>query len=368
MLSLLHASSALVNTYPAKSINLDAAEFTDGSFSFYEAHTLYQLGLEDPNAGYGATTTDGGYVVAGGALESESSSNWEGFAVKFSSTGTYEWGWRSNHAGLDDFAISVAQIPGGGDVIVSGYRSTQGVHRRCLIKLRLSDGAEQWVATSFGDSAGSHGAFEIIDFTADGLTALVGGFTHKPDTSEYAFRSGGNAPGGRGHVMALPVSSLTGSSAPTRAQMRWQRSFAPLETVHAVRGLPNGEVGVLLWSDGEGSYGRSASLAKLSATGAIEWGPLDYGITHGEGSDMQVSVDGSALVMTGHGECSDMLCGKLTKVAASDGSLLWSKAYASCNVPNECGTPHIKNECWGLQALSDGYILACGTGIEDCEG
>ena len=28
----------------------------------------------------------------------------------------------------------------------------------------------------------------------------------------------------------------------------------------------------------------------------------------------------------------------------------------------------IKNECWGLQALKDGYIVGCGTGIEDCIG
>ena len=54
---------------------------------------------------------------------------------------------------------------------------------------------------------------------------------------------------------------------------------------------------------------------------------------------------------------------------ASDGSLVWSKAYGSCGVPNQCGHTFIKNECWGLAATSDGgVVLACGTGIENCNG
>ena len=79
--------------------------------------------------------------------------------------------------------------------------------------------------------------------------------------------------------------------------------------------------------------------------------------------------------MSGHGACTgdvSALCGKLSKVDAVSGTRSWTNDYSSCGVPNACGvTPRvIKNECWGLTALNDGsgVVVACGTGIENCDG
>merc|ERR1712107_477408 len=53
---------------------------------------------------------------------------------------------------------------------------------------------------------------------------------------------------------------------------------------------------------------------------------------------------------------------KVDKVQASDGTKLWTKKYTAG------GTPElIFNECWGAAATADSYVVACGTGIEDCE-
>ena len=169
--------------------------------------------------------------------------------------------------------------------------------------------------------------------------------------------------------MKIPVSAF-GASAPTYAEASWNATFPGHHSVHAARGFPNGEVGAIMFKDGENNP-TSTSLVKFSSAGEIVWGPSNYGLAHGQATDMQVSVDGTAMAMSGIKACSDgsgVLCGTLTKVSALDGTSLWTREYSSCNVPNECGTPFIKNECWGLQALSDGYVLACGTGIENCEG
>ena len=59
-------------------------------------------------------------------------------------------------------------------------------------------------------------------------------------------------------------------------------------------------------------------------------GPLDVGLTHGEGTEMQVSA--THIFLTGHNDCDSTpspLCGKLTKLDASDGGMVFSKGYAS---------------------------------------
>ena len=46
----------------------------------------------------------------------------------------------------------------------------------------------------------------------------------------------------------------------------------------------------------------------------------------------------------------------------------WSKSYTSIPYDGSAGTHAnlIKNECWGINAMPDGYVMGCGTGSEDC--
>ena len=50
------------------------------------------------------------------------------------------------------------------------------------------------------------------------------------------------------------------------------------------------------------------------------------------------------------------------------GTREWSKSYTSTPYDGSAGTyaTLIKNECWGIQPAADGYVVGCGTGIEDC--
>ena len=275
-----------------------------------------------------------------------------------------------NPTPTQDAANACTELPNGGDVLVVGYRVVGGVAKRSITKLSLETGAEAWTATDFGDSAGSHGAWEGIGLTAAGDFAVLGGFYEKASTDEMAFRSYGNS-GAKAVVMQLPVSALAGGSAPTSSSASWTTTWADRGTAKAVCPFTNGEVAVLLWTD---DTSKATALVKLTPSGATAWGPLEFGATHGEGTELAVTADQSALFMTGHNDCdpstaSSGLCGKLSKIAAADGSLSWTQTYSSCGVPNECGYVHIKNECWGVLPMADGgAVLSCGTGIEDCTG
>ena len=359
-LTLVAPAHGAWDNFVVKSLNISAAQ----SIAFYKAHGGL---LEDSHPVYGFEASDGSLIFCGKGLESELNTNPEGFVVKFSASGDYVWGWRSNVANAKDAANACLQLPNGGDVIVVGFRSVGAVLKRSITKLSLATGAEAWTATDFGDSAANHGAWEGIELTAAGDFAYACGYTGKPDTDEMSFRSYGNSYG-TAVVIKLPISSLTSTTPPTSASATWTQDWATRGSAKVVRPLPSGDVAVLLTTDG--AQATMTAVAMLTSSGGTTWGPLDVGLTHGEGTEMQVSA--THIFLTGHNDCDSTpspLCGKLTKLDASDGGIVFSKGYASCGVPNECGTNFIKNECWGLALAADGgAILSCGTGIENCVG
>ena len=61
------------------------------------------------------------------------------------------------------------------------------------------------------------------------------------------------------------------------------------------------------------------------------------------------------------------LMGKVSKFTL-DGALVWTTNTSSTPYDGSAGPSSymILNECWGLQAFSDGYVIGCGTGIENC--
>lgn len=167
-------------------------------------------------------------------------------------------------------------------------------------------------------------------------------------------------------VAKLPVSALTSATAPTQAAVTWEKQFAPFLTSKAARGLPDGSVVALLYAE---ASSKQASLVLLDGDGAVSWGPKDYGSQHGEGTDIVVAYDGGSFAISGQGPggVEGSLSGRLTKVSI-DGVYIGSASYSSVDYAAGGSSKLIKNECWGLQALRDGYIVGCGTGIEDCIG
>ena len=82
-----------------------------------------------------------------------------------------------------------------------------------------------------------------------------------------------------------------------------------------------------------------------------------------------MSYDEQSFLISGMGNApyNDTLSGRLTKVSEADGTRAWSRSYSSVDYSLKNSTKLIKNECWGVAAVADGYILGCGTGIENCD-
>jgi len=253
------------------------------------------------------------------------------------------------------------------------YRGGCDIGKRYLVRLNPLTSTVVWEATEFGDnSATSNGAWEMIDIYGDNII-LSGVRQISSLEGTMDFKSYGNVGGGTAVVMQIPVSSLT--SAPSSLSASWTKEYnSPAQTAKAARPIGNtGNIAVLLW--GEETAQSSAMLDKLSALNGqslLAGGIKQYGATHGEGTDIAVSTDGSSVYITGHGKSplipnGSELYGKITKIRASDYVQQWSKGYASCNVSTMPTCWPIKNECWGIASLTSGnVVIGCGTGIEDC--
>jgi len=409
-LALLESALADIYTYPVKSINLGSAMAP----AWYEGmDPSGQYGpVTDFHPVHGTTASDGGFVVVGMARESESTETKEAFALKFSSSGSFVWGWKSGSSG-EDAANAVLELSGG-DLLVAGYRTVNGEAKSSLTKLSES-GSEIWTGTSFEDGSMAfdnwpYGAWEMISATSDGI--LLAGLESSTAEAQGVlnFKSYGNPLGGIAFVMKLPMSSVAGNAAPTSSDADWTKSFPGYTTMKAARSLSNGNIACLMW---EAEY--QAGVVMLSSSGTILWDETDYHTAHGKATDLQVSADGSSLFLSGHGhddpevcednatftddwgnscgdfyDCSSLteqgysqtmadeaiancpetcvLCtdnakyAKLTKISASDGAREWTKSYTAGGNPKL-----IYNECWGVTVMSDGGLtLACRTGIEEC--
>ena len=365
---LTYVSSVLgeVYTFPVKSINLNAA----ASVNFYVSPDLLSpvnYGLYDIHPVHGALLSDGSVVMTGKCVESDGGTLKNAFAVKMSATGGVQWVWKSTATGVEDAANAVVQLPNGGDLIVAGYREVNGVNKRSLTKLALSDKTEAWTALWDASDASKHGAWEMIERSPDDTYVLLAGLTDASHRSEFNFKSYGNVGSGTACIVKLPVSEL-GSTAPVVSDASWTYTNADYYTSKAARALNDGSAIALLYHEAPG-FERQCTLVKLNSTGAVGWGPLKFGNTHGEGTDIVVAQDQQSFLISGQGPggIAGSLSGRITKVSAN-GVLQWSKSYPSIPYDGSAGTNAnlIKNECWGINAMPDGYVMGCGTGVEDC--
>ncbi|CAM9944644.1 unnamed protein product, partial [Heterosigma akashiwo] len=224
----------------------------------------------------------------------------------------------------------------------------------------LSTGTEAWTITNFGDRSAEHGAWESVHLSQNNDALLLAGLHLKPNTEELAFKSYGNAPGGRAVIWRLPVTLLSENTDSSNADWIIDNFDPEIATCKAAKPALNDSVIALLWGDGE-LY--QATVALFDGQGELQW-LKKIGKTHGEGTDVAQSIASeSGFVVTGHGgqEGKGTLSGRLS-LLNDRGDHEWSRSYTAGGKPQI-----IYNECWGLQSLPDGYVLACGTGIEYCK-
>lgn len=238
---------------------------------------------------------------------------------------------------------------------------------------------EVWTTTDFGDTTNSHGAWEMINVDATHGVILTG-LKEKPDTSDYAFKSGGNCAGGKAVVITMTIASLSANTAPTITDVATTKTYASYHSAKTAHFVSASQMATLLWADGGTT--KSATFAVFNpTTGADLFTPVEHSLTIGEGTDMKI-VGTTHAVISGHFKDSEFnsgYSGRLTKVSLNDGSLVWSKEYSSCGfgsttapidtapLDGQCSKDLIYNECWGVALMADGgFALSCGTGIEGC--
>lgn len=95
----------------------------------------------------------------------------------------------------------------------------------------------------------------------------------------------GNVGQGEAIIQKILVSKFTTTTAPTEADVAWTFIRNDHFSMKAARGLSDGTVVGLMWSDVPPA--RQASLMYLTATGSVTWGPLGFGTNHGEGTDVR---------------------------------------------------------------------------------
>jgi len=330
------SSYSLTYTYPVKCLNLDKTPEAS-RYTGLNPEDNWEPSLLDPHAVHGITASDGSHILVGRA---ESTTSYDSFVVKVFPSGETIWTWRSSSSGKDA-ANAVVEIPGG-LLVIAGWRTVGSVGKRSLTVLMLSTELEQYATTSFGDSAGSHGAFEMISINSNSI--ILTGVSKEPDLTEMSFKSYGNVPNGNAFVQSLPISQLR------TGHVSWTEEFSDYTTAKSVHVLPSGKIAVLLYSEEED---KQASTSLLNANGSVQW--ITEHSQHGEGTHLTVSDDGGWIIITGHGG-DGYIAGRVTKVKVSDGSSVWTKDFTVGGKPNL-----IYQECWGVIATSHGFVVSSGT-------
>ena len=211
------------HTFPVKSINLHKASPVEW---YKQPNVVGAHGLTDAHAVHGCLLADGGYMMAGRFLEGPGSPIFSSFAINLDANGTVRWVWKSGGVanGVSDGANAVLQLPGGGDVIVVGYRDIGGTFQPSITKLRVSDGLESYTACwPSSPNYNLHGAWEMVDLTKDGRAILLAGLTNSPRRDVWQFKSCTSRRLNALHSHAPFFRVDTFSPAPAPGSCRWQR-------------------------------------------------------------------------------------------------------------------------------------------------
>ena len=148
------------------------------------------------------------FALIGKALRCETCRDVEGFLVIVDGeTGETIWQWSPGYT-EDDALNAVVQLPpqtpgSSGDLIVVGHDMTNGVAKRMIARIDPNARVVKWIANDFGDTNGSHGAWEMVSLSDDKSSILLGGVQNRATTEEMWFKSYGNVFDGNAVVMEV---------------------------------------------------------------------------------------------------------------------------------------------------------------------
>ena len=335
----------------------------------------------DPHAVHGFEVLDKGFVLSGKGIDSKGTE--EGFVIKFPDNLPYEsiflspdeehsfdWVYLFGSPGKRDGANGAVSIFD--SVFVAGYKeNNSGVINGYLAKVSLQDGKLKWEKSFESMSKNKSSAFESILITSDqGL--ILSGVTNSHKDSFEGFKSYGNPQSGETLVMYFDKETLISDNPPKNPSweiiLKNSRSGITIKEItednsFAIATKTNNEEGI-------------AKIIKIDSRGKVVWSKKypNFGeITDIDISSLNGREDG--IFISGHKHDNfDGIDGSIGKVSL-DGKLIWNFSFGNplggknkfSEIKNK-NEKMVLDECWGISAISDGgAVMACGTGIEECE-
>ena len=310
--------------------------FNFTSFLSLNAQWARTYGTSEDECAYSIQqTSDGGYIVAGGARYNDF------WILKLSSSGKIEW--QQTYGGSNsDRAYSIQQTNDGG-YIVAGQTESFGTGSSAILILKLSSGGDiEWQKT-YGEAL-LHGAYSIQQ-TNDGRY-IVAGVTIPPWPGE-------------GDTWILKLNPV--------GDIEWQKIYGLGGSDRAYSIQQTNDGGYIVAGETNPSWTGEGDtwILKLNPMGDIEWQKIYGGSGSESARSIQQTNDGG-YVVAGAGS-GDFLVLKL----ASDGTIEWQKTYGgsgsarSIQQTNDGGyivTGETRSfgagnvDIWVLKLASDGMI------------
>lgn len=328
----------------------------------------------DPHAVFGVESPNG-YILLGKSLDDTYTEN--GFAVKISKNlpdeklflhpdeeETFDWSLVDGENGMREGFNSAVVF--NEHIFIAGYKETKkNVIDRYLIKVGLSDGKVVWSKTFPSKSNKKSSAFESVILTNENGILLTGVTNSSYDELE-GFKSYGNPTSGNAFSMYLSSENLISNDPPLNPN--WEKQYKNSLTGKSIKNI-NGSNDFLIASSSHEP--TVAKVLKIDKDGNLIW-DKKYP-NHGEITDI-VSFQDSFYLSGHNGSHRTGIDGSITKIS-SDGKKIWNKSYGNTKEVNHdffeeslVENNLIFDECWSITSiLNEGIVMACGTGIEECE-
>lgn len=328
----------------------------------------------DPHAVFGVESPNG-YILLGKSLDDTYTEN--GFAVKISKNlpdeklflhpdeeETFDWSLVDGENGMREGFNSAVVF--NEHIFIAGYKETKkNVIDRYLIKVGLTDGKVVWSKTFPSKSNKKSSAFESVILTNENGILLTGVTNSSYDELE-GFKSYGNPTSGNAFSMYLSSENLISNDPPLNPN--WEKQYKNSLTGKSIKNI-NGSNDFLIASSSHEP--TVAKVLKIDKDGNLIW-DKKYP-NHGEITDI-VSFQDSFYLSGHNGSHRTGIDGSITKIS-SDGKKIWNKSYGNTKEVNHdffeeslVENNLIFDECWSITSiLNEGIVMACGTGIEECE-
>jgi len=344
----------------------------------------------DPHTVHGFEANDGGLVAVGQLIEA-AGTYYDGFVIKTKGSCTYtatnvflsqegsgcdDWDWVTKIAtdnSLTEQALWVAESPDFSYYIAVGMRQTSGGKAIIFVtKLQSSDGTIVWTMDFANPADASlNASAETVAFLSDGSFVVGGGVNSSIAVGDMHFKSGGNVEESSAWMGQISASDAAGSTAPTSFAWQWTTTDGRQGNVKAIRVDSSDNI------IGVAGIGSQATAYKLNSSGTEQWN-TGTAYNGSQFSDLTINADGT-MAFAGLAAVGNTYYGRLIG-ADSTGTQTFSVDYGnygggvnSYDGLTAADGDWIYNECWGIAktyatdgTTHDGYILACGTGIE-CE-